>query len=133
MGYYTELIFGTSFKKDVPEIIIAIVKAMIEGKAEEIKEIPNHPFFAIEGWEYVLTCSSYDFGVNEAVGRIWFDKIDKSYHVSTRSSVKDYDGEIEAFLDWIKPYLQSGSGEREIYAIVIEEGLSYPRLYTLKE
>jgi len=81
MGYYTELIFGASFKEDVPEIIIAIIKAMIEGKAKDIKEVPNHPFFAIEGWEYLMTCSSFDFGVNKAVAMIWFDDIDKVYHV----------------------------------------------------
>ncbi len=132
MGYYTELIFGASFKKDVPEEVIAIIKALIEGKAEEIVNLPDHPFFECEWWPELLACSSEYFGVNKALGKMWQDS-HGGWRVSTRSSVTDYGGQIEDFLDWIKPYLKAGSGEREIYAIVIEEGLSFPRIYTLKE
>lgn len=59
---------------------------------------------------------------------MWHDEISKCYHISTRSNIKNYENEIELFLDWIKPYIEYGSGVRNLYAIVTYEG-GTPILY----
>ena len=59
------------------------------------------------------------------------DNITDSYVLSTRSSIKNYANEIETFLDWIKPYIESGSGYRDMYAIVTYEEDETPKIYYL--
>ena len=42
-----------------------------------------------------------------------------------------YNDEIETFLGWIKPFISSGSGTKEMYAIVIYEESEEPTIYYL--
>lgn len=149
MGTYTELIFGCEFKKDLPFVIQQIIQYLIDdcgfksfftlkeyicninfGDEYLFNSIINYPFFSTDRWERIFLSSSYYFGVNEPVNKFWFDDISESWRISTRSNIKNYDGEIEHFLDWIKPYISSGSGLNDLYAIVThEQGI--PKLYYL--
>ena len=125
MGMYTELIFGASLRKDTPKFVIDTLKYMLG-------EIEKPSYFPLpEGRiEYLFTSASYYFGVNRGVSKMWFDEIAKQYSISTRSNIKNYEGEIGIFLDWIKPYIDSGSGDKEMYAIVTcEEG--EPVIYSI--
>lgn len=36
-----------------------------------------------------------------------YDDISKTYRVSIRASLKNYDSEIEKFLDWLLPYIDT--------------------------
>lgn len=65
--------------------------------------------------------------------KIWYDNISKDYRISTRSNLKNYDDEIELFLDWIKPYIRSGSGLENVYAYVLYEQDKIPTVYYLGE
>jgi hypothetical protein len=125
MGMYTELIFGAELKTETPEQVINALKYMIG-------DIENKPedFPLPEGrCEWLFQTGSYYFAINESVSRIWFDNISKSWRISTRSNIKNCEGEIEAFLEWIKPYIDRGSGERDMYAIVIYEESDEPTIY----
>ena len=122
---YTELIFGAELRKETPKEVIDALKYML-GETE-IK--PNG--FPINVDPFILRCGSYYFGVNSCVNKMWLDKIDGQYHISTRSNCKNYNSEIQIFLEWIKPYIESGSGDREMYAIVIYEEASEPTIYYL--
>ena len=125
MGMYTELIFGASLKKDTPETVINALKYMI-GEAEE-KPLD---FPLPDGrCESLFQYGSYYFAINEPVKRMWLDEVDKEWHISTRSNLKNYESEIETFLEWIKPYIESGSGNREMYAIVLYEEFDEPTIY----
>jgi hypothetical protein len=125
MGMYTELIFGASLKKDTPEIVIDSLKYMVG----EIKEKPEN-FPLPEGrCEWLFRGSSYYFGVNQPVLKMWFDDISKNWIISTRSNIKNYNNEIETFLDWIEPYIKYGSGNKSMYAIVTYEEDEEPSIY----
>tara|TARA_R110002020_G_scaffold475163_1_gene708927 strand:+ start:26 stop:412 length:387 start_codon:yes stop_codon:yes gene_type:complete len=127
MGMYTELIFGADLKKDTPKEVIEALKYMM-GETEE-KPIS---FPLPDGrCEWLFRGSSYYFGVNKAVSEMYKDNITDSYVLSTRSSIKNYANEIETFLDWIKPYIESGSGYRDMYAIVTYEEDETPKIYYL--
>lgn len=125
MGMYTELIFGASLRKETPKFVIDTLKYML-GEIEKPKYFPLP-----EGrLEWLFTSTSYYFGVNIPVSKIWFNEIAKQYSISTRSNIKNYAGEIEEFLAWIKPYIESGSGEKGMYAIVTYEK-GEPVIYNL--
>ena len=127
MGMYTELIFGADLKKDTPAEVIEALKYMI-GETEE-KPI-NFPL--PDGrCEWLFQGASYYFGVNRPVGKMIYDDIGENWMVSTRSNIKNYEGEIEAFLEWIKPYIDGGSGARDMYAIVTYEEAEAPKIYYL--
>ncbi|AGO48309.1 hypothetical protein Phi17:1_gp33 [Cellulophaga phage phi17:1] len=127
MGMYTELIFGAELKQDTPENVIESLKYMM-GDVEEKPE--NFPL--PDGrCEWLFKGSSYYFGINRAASSMWFDDISESWSISTRSNIKNYGDEIESFLEWIKPYIDSGRGCRDMYAIVTYEESDTPDIYYL--
>jgi hypothetical protein len=76
---------------------------------------------------------SYYFGVIDPVAKMWFDKISKAWHLSSRCNIKNYEDEIETFLDWIKPHIADGSGMRDMYAIVMYEESAEPEIHYLED
>lgn len=131
MGMYTELIFGCSLKKETPSQVIDVLKYLVR-ESEEPESLPEHKFFACERWSYLFTMCSFYFGVNRPVNKMWFEEIGNNWVISTRSNIKNYDGEIESFLEWIEPYVESGSGNKNLYAISCYED-GDPELYFLEE
>jgi hypothetical protein len=129
MGMYTELIFGADLKKDTPSEVIEALKYMIG----DIEEKPVNFPLPNGRCEWLFRGSSYYFGVSSPISKMWKDEIGGNWILSTRSSIKNYEGEIEAFLDWIKPFIDGGSGVRDMYAIVTYEEAEYPTLYFLEE
>ena len=125
---YTELIFGASLKSNTPTDVINAISYMI---GEPTDKPSNYPFD--DNDMDVLLSSSYYFGVSLPVRKFWYDTITESWCLSTRSNVKNYSNEIERFLEWIKPYIESGSGNREMYAIVIYEDAETPTIYYLHD
>lgn len=49
-----------------------------------------------------------------------------------KSAQKNYKNDIENFLEWLVPYIDGGSGRRDMYAISIYEEDSEPKIYYLK-
>ena len=126
---YTELIFGADLKKDTPENVIEALKYMIGDTREKPKDFP----LPDGRCEWLFRGSSYYFGVSSPVSKMWKDSNGCNWVLSTRSSIKNYKGEIEAFLEWIKPYIDSGSGSNDMYAIVTYEEAETPDIYYLHD
>lgn len=129
MGNYTELIFGAKLKKNTPTNVVEALKYMIGEITEKPKDFP----LPDGRCEWLFRGGSYYFAINNPVSKIWFDEVDNCWRISSRSNIKNYDSEIETFLNWIKEYVESGSGERELYAIVIYEQDITPTCYYLYE
>jgi len=127
MGMYTELIFGAELKKETPEQVINALKYIIG----ELEDKPNDFTLPKGRYENVLRSSSYYFGISKSLSKIWFDEISKSWKISSRSNIKNYENEIEMFLEWIKPHIKRGSGAKNIYAITIYEEDFEPTIYYL--
>ena len=127
MGMYTELIFGAELKKETPEQVINALKYIVG----ELEDKPDDFPLPRGRCEYVLRSSSYYFGVNKPAYKLWFDEISKSWRISSRSNIKNYENEIEMFLEWIRPYIESGSGAKNMYAITIYEEDFEPTIYYL--
>lgn len=129
MGMYTELIFGADLKKDTPTEVIEALKYMIG----ETEEKPTNFPLPDGRCEWLFQGASYYFGVSSPVSKMWYDKIGGNWILSTRSNIKNYDGEIEAFLEWIEPHINGGSGYNNMYAIVTYEEAKTPKIYYLDE
>ena len=129
MGAYTELIFGASIKKDAPKEVINTLHYLVNGK--KIYEEVEIKKSVTDGRNVLNGGGSYYFGVCNGVAKMWFDDIRSEWIISSRTNIKNYESEIEKFLEWIKPFIESGSGDREMYAITIYEEQSEPTVYYL--
>lgn len=116
---YTELIFKAELKKETPEQIINAVKYMMG----ELEDKPDDFPLPQGRCEWLLNggCSN----------NIWFADITKTWHIRSRSEIKNYENEIEMFLEWIKPHIERGSGAKDMYAITIYEEDFEPTIYYL--
>lgn len=114
MGMYTQLFITTDLKNDTPDSVIQILQYMqnANNERQETKpEIPDHPLFKTDRWDYMLICgSAYFEGPN-------FNKLKKKYQdneaseweFGNLSNFKNYDGEIDLFLDWLSPWISKSS------------------------
>lgn len=127
MGTYTEIIFGARLRKDTPKNIIDTLRFVANGPKQDIHEedpVVVYDKQLLEEYDLykVMKCSSYYFGVCEPLSKMWYDDTSRSWVLSFRSNCKNYSGCLEKFVNWIKPYVRSGTGEGEIFAIItIEE------------
>jgi len=103
MGMYTEFVM-TARIKDVPEVV-AVLKYMA-GQSDEKPALPDHPLFLAPRWDMLFRCSSYYF-VPLSVAKFEYDDIGKYWCLISYASIKNYDQEIEKFIDWIKPYVDN--------------------------
>ena len=129
MGEYSELIFGARLKDD--NEMITTVRQLVEH--EEVSPLPAHEFFKSERYTQIArgTNSYYFAGSSEPT--FYYDHIVKEWTLLIRMNMKDYDNEIEKFLDWIKPYITQGSGNNNMYAIVMHEWNTEPIMYYIED
>ena len=97
MGMYTELVLKAEIKEDAPKLVKDILNFLFNA-AKEPEEKPGHIFFTKPRWRYIGSCSSF-YHVPFALSRY-----ERNYLFS-RSDLKNYDEEIESFIDWLKPYI----------------------------
>ena len=108
---YTEFVFQGETKKDLPKDIQELLdyffdedSADLIGEVEKNK-LPDHPFFSCPRWRHIGHKSSYYFNpfalrysqkhVIENAGK----------HVFLLCNLKNYDSDIELFINWVDPYM----------------------------
>lgn len=105
MGMYTELHFNSALHKDVPVGVFDILGVMLgERELDSIPtSLPEHPLFTTERWHWMLQSDSYyfDADTHSTLRHDW----QGTWCLNIRCNVKNYDSEIEYFIDWISPYL----------------------------
>ena len=126
---YTELIFGATLKENTPTYITQALDSVINDRtnvnlSDEVKQ-----FIDEYSLSKLIWCTSYYFGSHVNKPSCEFDKIANTWCISFRANCKNYQGEIEKFIEFIKPYVEYGSGPTNIFAIVQYEEDDYPTLY----
>lgn len=116
MGYHTELIFGATLKKSTTEDVVNKIQGLMDGTVEESK------------WEPLFK-NSFSFTGFQQATKKFIKRLDEHYELHIRCEIKNYDREIESFLEWIKPHIAYASGSRDLYAMVIREDDEIPELY----
>lgn len=107
MGMYTQIYVKATFKENLSDNVVNIIKYMLnmdDVKLEDL-DLPNHPLFKTDGWEWMLQSSSF-YHIPFAVNRFEYNEISKNYYLIAVADFKNYDGEIGKFFDWIKQYLE---------------------------
>ena len=109
MGMYTEFHFNSELKQDVPEEVINILKFMV-GDISDITCNPlNHELFSTDRWKHMLYMDSYYFHA-DTHSTLRYDDNGKCWFLCIRCNLKNYDDEIEKFIDWVTPYLYEDEG-----------------------
>jgi hypothetical protein len=128
MGMYTELIFGAGLKKDTPTDVIETINRLIAGGDCKDFDFPEHVFFSKPRRLMIVSGCSTSFPAH-VPPTFRYDNTCQIWALQFRSNLKNYDGEIESFLDWIAPYIEKGSGNQDFYAIVMYEECDTPVIY----
>ena len=103
MGMYTELSIDAEIVND--KEVIHKLQFMLGDSDEDIKI--NHPLFNTERWEYMLRCDSYYFD-SQTDSKLYKDNLYEDapmYFLHILCNFKNYDNEINLFLDWLCPYI----------------------------
>lgn len=109
MGMYTEIHFNSKLKANLPKNIVDVLQYMI-GERENEPELPDHEFFNCDRWRSLFRMDSYYFDA-DTHSTLRFDDISSAYYLCVNANLKNYDNEIEKFIDWIMPYLNKDEGE----------------------
>lgn len=109
MGMYAELHFNSELKKNIPQNVLETLQYMIDHENEP-KDLPEHELFKCDRWTMLFTCDSYYFDA-DTHSTLRFDEISNAYYLCIRANLKNYDSEIEKFIDWIMPYLEKFEGD----------------------
>jgi hypothetical protein len=109
MGMYTELVLAVELDRDTPKDVIDILEYMCGMRGGIPEVLPDHPLFKAPRWAMLLCCDSAYFAgdTNSYIKRDDFDsELKCSYYLTIRSNLKNYDYEIELFLDWLSQYVR---------------------------
>ena len=109
MGMYTELHFNAELRRDTPPEVLEVLRFML-GEVEAQPQLPDHALFSAPRWRMVFRCDSYYFDA-DTHSTLRFDDISCSHYLCIRANLKNYDDEIDKFVDWITPYLDKREGD----------------------
>lgn len=103
MGMYTELNIGVDLAPSTPDSVIKVLNYMLSDEEVDV-ETPDHPLLQTERWRYMLGSDScyFDGRTDSSMVR---DAVTGVYALNVRCNLKNYDGEIFKFLDFIFPYV----------------------------
>lgn len=110
MGMYTQLHYGVRLKKNTPQQVVDLLQFMLGDEAKKPTELPDHDLFRTSRWSYMLTCDSYYFNY-KTCSNMRLDDIAGQWFFSVTCNVKNYNNEIEKFIDWLMPYVEAMEGD----------------------
>lgn len=126
MGMYTEIVAGFAVRSDAPEAVKETVRRLCAGDAVDAHR-HEHPFFSCERWNLLALCGSYYFpGPTHSLAVD--DSINGLLRISIRSNLKNYDGEVERFWEWVAPYAETGRDYEEFVGYSLYEEEHHPTL-----
>jgi hypothetical protein len=124
MGMYTEIYINVDLKKDTPDDVIKVLKAMCDmGSGEVIADYPSRWIHLFSNMSYYTPFTNCRF--------LEFDDISNQWSLLGKGDIKNYGNEIEEFFEWIMPWIEGSVGDFIGYQRYEEDQL--PTLYTLKE
>ncbi len=107
---YTLISFTANLKKETPENIIKLLEEMKNNSLHgDYKDLPEHCFFKTERWKMFFTSDSYYFS-DKTNCFFYKDRITDSWFLEFKSNLKNYDEEIDKFIDWITPFINEPEG-----------------------
>lgn len=110
MGMYTEFFFRAELRKETPpELVDWLANALNPGGLGAVEPFDDDPFFTCPRWQATFWSISYSHPPGES--NFWPSDGIRQACIVIHSSLKNYGSEIEAFVDWIKPWVSAFPGE----------------------
>jgi len=121
MGMYTEIYVNVDLKKDLPKEVLGTLFAMC-GEEQYSHYLLGRP----RRWRFLFGNGSY-YTPSTCVGNLTYDSISDQYSLLGKGDIKNYQGEIEEFFEWIMPYIDTC--EDEFIGYSRYEETDVPELY----
>lgn len=106
MGMYTELNIGVEICPT--PTVVQKLNYMLGRDIEDVHI--EHPLFTDQTrWKYMLVSDSYYFD-SKSDSKLFIDNLhpdNPMYFLNVRCNLKNYDEEIEKFMDWLCPYIKT--------------------------
>lgn len=112
MGNYTELFIRVELRKDLPKTVVEFLAAYSRGEPKIPIGMIDHEFFDTD-WYKALSMGDYITPTLQQPVQFWIDEIDNpdQWRLIVHCSAKNYQGALEAFLDWIMPFVDAHPGQ----------------------
>lgn len=117
MGMYTEIYARGTLMRDTPNLVVAALRYMA-GEGEKPDPLPAHELFQTYRWDVLGRGASAYFPATSST--VYKDIYSNNWAFMFHANLKNYDGEIEKFFDWIDPYVEGGEGEYIGYSLYEE-------------
>ncbi len=124
MGMYTSLVISARLRESTPVLVIDTLRALAAGEMS-IREVTG-----CDSNRSPLSGTSSYFP--EASCSLKSTKYPDGHTLNAVASIKNYEDEIESFLDYLEPYVESGHGIREWWALVTYEEAENPTIRYLR-
>lgn len=103
MGMHTELVLKCDLKQSIDQTDLNVLHWLFND-GDKPETLPNHEFFNKSRCDFIGNSSSY-YHIPNVLN--YFD----GCYLFTRTDLKNYDGEIESFVEWLKPLLDVNQGD----------------------
>lgn len=108
MGMYTEIYVNVDLRRDTPEEVIHVLKAMCgkldpEIEEEALKDFPDR-------WCMLFSDCSY-YTPRTFCKYLEFDSISNQWSLLGKGDIKNYGCEIEQFFEWLSPHIDAWDGD----------------------
>ena len=107
MGMYTEIYVNVNLKegKELPPEVLDVLTAMCEKKhdAPALKDKPRR-------WSYLFNNGSYYTPFTSCAMLTQDDRTGR-WSLLAKGDIKNYEGEIEDFFEWLMPWIDAKVGE----------------------
>ena len=105
---YTEIYINVDLKKETPDDVIQVLKAMCfmlpdQECSEVLVDYPDR-------WCCLFSNMSY-YTPSTQCRYLRFDSITDRWSLLGKGDIKNYNGEIEKFFEWIMPHIDGDPGE----------------------
>lgn len=104
MGMYTELVIKCDICEDIPQNVKEVLDFLFGDRETAPTNLPDHEFFKCGRWDHIGKVNSY-YHIPCCLN--FFD----GSYLFSRSDFKDYDGEIDKFIDFLDPYIDGEKGQ----------------------
>jgi len=101
---YTEIYINVDLKKDTPNDVIGVLKAMCDQECKEV--LVDYPY----KWICLFSNMSY-YTPSTNCRFLEFDNISNQWSLLGKGDIKNYGNEIEEFFEWIVPYVDGYPGD----------------------